>query len=133
MTIAQRYLAAVSNQDWDTVASCLSEDIRRVGPFGDVFSGRDAYLAFLRRTMPSLQGYRMDVDRVTTATAGDETVTVVELSETVELDGKMVVTPECIVCDIGASGLIRQVSIYIRRPPASKADAEPAAGGNEPQ
>jgi len=129
MTIAERYLAAISSQDWERVASCITDGVRRVGPFGDVYIGRDAYLGFLGETMPSLRGYRMDIDRVTTA--GNERVTVVELRETVEVDGTPVVTKECIVCDIDASGLIRQVSIYIQRSPADPAGGELAAAENE--
>ncbi len=129
VTIVQRYLAAVSHQDWEVVESCLTDEVHRVGPFGDVYSGRDAYLAFLRQTMPSLKGYRMDIDRLTTT--GDETVAVAELRETVELDGTPVVTRECIVCDVDASGLIRQISIYIQRSPADLAAGVVDVGGSE--
>jgi ketosteroid isomerase-like protein len=118
VSIAERYLAAVSDQDWDTVASCITDGIHRVGPFGDVYTGRDSYVEFLRDTMPSLMGYRMDIDRVTHT--ADEAVTVVELRETVDLDGTPVVTRECIVCEVDGSGLICQVSIYIQRSPADE-------------
>jgi ketosteroid isomerase-like protein len=109
----RRYLDAVAGQDWGTVSDCLAADVRRVGPFGDVYEGHDRYLAFLRRTMPTLAGYRMDVERV--LSLGDGRAAVAELSETVELDGRAVRTPESLVFDLDDEGRIRHIAIYIQQ------------------
>ena len=113
MSVVRRYLDGVAGQDWDVVSECLAAGVRRVGPFGDVYEGRDDYLAFLRRIMPTLAGYRMDVERV--LHLGDGTAAVAELSETVELDGRTVRTPESLVFDLDPDGRIRHIAIYIQQ------------------
>src|SRR5215469_10243494 len=109
--IVERYLEAVVAHDWETLAACLTEDVVRVGPFGDTYTPRDPYVAFLAGLMPSLPGYSMRVDRV--VYAGD--VAVAELSETVELDGTPVETPEALVFDLAGDGRIARIGIYIQR------------------
>lgn len=112
--VAERYLLAVAAHDWDVVTACVAGQVVRHGPFGDDFTGADDYLSFLRRTMPSLAGYRMDIDRVTGI--GDRRA-MVELRETVELDGRPVVTHECLVFDVGSDGRLTDIAIYIRHAP----------------
>ena len=117
--LVERYLRAVAAQDWPTVEGCLAPTVVRRGPFGDDVEGRVGYLALLRRTMPALPGYRMDLDRVTEA--GDaagaaETGAIrvfAELRETVLVDGAPLETEECLVFEVG--GTIEVVSVYIRR------------------
>ena len=92
--LAERYLRAVAAQDWASVERCLAPSVVRDGPFGDDVEGLEDYMGFLRRTMPSLPGYRMDIDRVTEMGDGRA---LVELRETVEIDGAPVVTDECLV------------------------------------
>ena len=112
VTVVGRYLTAVAGQDWETLADCVAEDVRRTGPFGDRYEGREAYVGFLRQLMPTLEGYRMDVERIV---ATDEGRTVVaELSETVELDGRPVRTPESLVFDLDDAGRISRIAIYIQ-------------------
>lgn len=111
--LAERYLRAVAAQDWASVEECLTPSVVRDGPFGDDVEGLENYMGFLRRTMPSLPGYRMDIDRVTEM--GDGRV-LVELRETVEIDGAPVVTPECLVFFL-ADDRVARVSIYLRRAP----------------
>ena len=119
--LAERYLRAVAAQDWPTVESCLAPGVRRFGPFGDDVVGRAPYLALLQRTMPSLPGYHLDIDAVTEAGPGR---VFVELRETVEVDGRPLLTHECLVFDM-AQGTVDQVAIYIRR------DAGGGAGGQD--
>lgn len=109
--IVERYLEAVVTHDWEELASCLTEDVVRVGPFGDTYTPRQPYVAFLADLMPSLAGYSMQVDRV--VYAGD--VAVAQLSETVEFDGTPVVTPESLVFDLTPDGRIARIAIYIQR------------------
>lgn len=111
--LVRRYLVALAEYDWESSAGCLSPDIRRVGPFGDVYEGRDAYLAFLSSLMPTLSGYRMEVEGV--YGTEDGTRVVAELVETVEMNGKTVVTPESLVFDLDDDGRIRGIRIYIQQ------------------
>ena len=109
--VVERYLRAVVAQAWEDLAACLTEDVVRVGPFGDTYTPRRAYLEFLSALMPTLAGYDMKVHRVIYA----ESVAVAQLSETVEIDGAAVVTPEALVFDLDESGRIARVEIYIQR------------------
>ena len=84
----------------------------RIGPYGDTYTGRPAYVAFLRDLMPTLPGYAMDVARVVYV---DGSLGLAELSETVAVDGGPLVTPESLVFDLDGDGLIRHVAIYIQQ------------------
>ena len=109
--IVERYLEAVVAHDWGSLEGCLAEDVVRVGPFGDTYSPRGPYVAFLAGLMPTLPGYSMRVDRVTYA--GRRAFA--ELSETVEVDGAPLETPEALVFDLDEEGLISRIGIYIQR------------------
>jgi SnoaL-like domain len=112
-SVAVRYLQALAHQDWVALTVCLSADVIRHGPFGDDFTGA-AYVPFLQRTMPSLPGYRMDIDRV--SELGEQRV-LVELRETIELENGPLVTHECLLFAISSDGLVEEISIYIRQSP----------------
>jgi ketosteroid isomerase-like protein len=109
--IVERYLNAIASHDWGVVDECIAADIVRVGPYGDRYAGRDEYLAFIADLMPRLEGYAMQLQRVTYA--GDA-LAFVELRETVEVDGKPMVTPEVLVFGFDAHGRIARVDIYIQ-------------------
>lgn len=109
--IVERYLGAVVAHEWESLEGCLAEDVVRVGPFGDTYSPRGPYVAFLAGLMPTLPGYSMRVDRVTYA--GRQAFA--ELSETVEVDGAPLETPEALVFDLDEEGLISRIRIYIQR------------------
>jgi ketosteroid isomerase-like protein len=111
--VVERYLAAVAGQDWETLAASVTDDIVRIGPFGDVFTGRDAYVQFLSALMPTLPGYSMDIVRVTHIDNGARAVA--ELSETVEIDGSPLVTPEVLLFDLTPDGRVARVEIFTRR------------------
>ena len=111
--IVERYLDAIASHDWDVVNECIADDIVRVGPYGDRYEGRDEYLAFIADLMPKLKGYAMKLDRVTHA--GD-TRAYAELSETVELDGKPMRTPEVLVFELNSGGRIARVDVFIQKP-----------------
>jgi ketosteroid isomerase-like protein len=111
--IVARYLHAIASQDWDVVGECIADDIVRVGPYGDRYAGRDEYLAFISDLMPKLQGYAMTLGRVTYAS---DALAYVELSETVDVDGKPMRTPEVLVFELGADGRITRVEVYIQMP-----------------
>ncbi len=117
-TIAERYLERMAAHDFEAMAACLAEDVVRVGPFGDTYTPRGPYVEMLSTLMPSLPGYAMEISRVLVA----DDVIVVELSETVEVDGSPLVTPEALVFQLDEAGLIAHIAIYIqtlgRTPPA---------------
>jgi hypothetical protein len=113
--VVERFLACMTAHDWQGLGSCVRDDVVRVGPYGDTYRGRDAYVAFLAGLMPSLEGYGMDVQRV--AYTADERLGVAELSETVAVDGHAVTTPESLVFDIDERGRIAHLAIYIQRRP----------------
>jgi|SRR5215208_1115674 len=111
--IVERYLDAIASHDWGVVDECIADDIVRVGPYGDRYAGRDEYLAFIADLMPKLNGYSMKIHRVTYA--GDA-LAFVELSETVEFDGKPILTPEVLVFELNGAGRIARVDVYIQTP-----------------
>lgn len=111
MGVVERYLDAVATQDWEALASCVTDDVCRVGPFGDEYRGRGAYTAFLRQLMPTLADYRMDVDRVLNFGSS----AIAELSETIDMQGRPVRTPECLVFDLAPDGRVSRIAIYIQR------------------
>jgi len=107
--VIETYLGALVAGDWDTFAACLADDdFTRVGPFGDVKATKAEYVAFLSDLMPTLPGYSMDVTRVTYAAP----LAFAELSETVEVDGTPLRTPECLTFELTADGRIRRVEVF---------------------
>jgi len=113
--VVERFLTAMAGQDWDTMAACLSDGIERVGPYGDVYRGKREYIRFISGLIPTLEGYRMRVHRIVAGADGQTAMA--ELSETVEIDDRRIVTEEGLVFDLDAAGLIRHITIYIQRPP----------------
>jgi ketosteroid isomerase-like protein len=111
--IIERYLHAIASHDWDVVDECIADDIVRAGPYRDRYAGRDEYLAFMADLMPKLKGYVMKLDRVTYAS---DALAFAELSETVEFDGKPVVTPEVLVFELTSDRRIARVDIFIQTP-----------------
>lgn len=107
-----RYLRCVAAHDWEGLAECLTDDVVRVGPFGDTYTPKGPYIEFLAGLMPTLQQYAMAVDRVVAAGS----VVTVELTETMAIGGEVVATPEALVFDLAADGRIARIGIYIRPP-----------------
>jgi limonene-1,2-epoxide hydrolase len=110
-SVVVRYLDSMVAHDWQSMAACLSEDVVRVGPFGDTYTPRDKYVAFLAELMPSLPGYSMRIDRV----QGIGPTVLVELTEIVEIGGLPLETPEALVFDFDDDDRIAHIAIYIQR------------------
>jgi ketosteroid isomerase-like protein len=113
--VVERFLSCMTGHDWHGLGACVTDDVVRVGPYGDTYRGRDDYVAFVSGLLPTLAGYDMKVHRV--VYTPDERVSAAELSETVEVDGRVVVTPESLVFDIDDSGRIAHLAVYIQRQP----------------
>jgi ketosteroid isomerase-like protein len=111
--IVERYLDAIATHDWGVVDECIADDIVRVGPYGDRYAGRGDYMAFIADLMPKLRGYAMKVERVTYV--GDVRA-YAELSETVELDGRPMRTPEVLVFELTGDDRIVRVDVFIQTP-----------------
>jgi ketosteroid isomerase-like protein len=110
--VVERYLEAIIGHDWETLAACLADDgFVRVGPWGDEYADKAEYVAFIADLMPKLPGYEMRVDRVTYS--ADQRLAVVELSETVEVDGRPHRTPEALVFDLDGDR-IRRIQVFIQ-------------------
>jgi ketosteroid isomerase-like protein len=106
--VVERFLSTMVAHDWAGFEACIADDFTRVGPFGDTYTTRAAYVAFLSELMPTLAGYRMEVSRVTYA--GD--LAFAELAETVEVDGQALRTPECLIFDLASDGRIARVEVF---------------------
>jgi hypothetical protein len=111
--IIERYLLALTDHDWDALGECLTDDVVRVGPYGDTYDGKDAYLSFISDLMPTLPGYRMDISRVI---YGDG-VAYAELAETVTVGCAPLRTPECIAFDLTDDGRIRRIEVFTQNWP----------------
>jgi limonene-1,2-epoxide hydrolase len=108
-----RYLACLAVNDWDGLAATIAEgDLIRNGPYCDVVEGKQQYLKFLRGVFASLNGYRLDVHRISQTS---DQVCYVELSETFDIDGVPTEYPECLVFEQNSDGLINRVSVFIKQ------------------
>ena len=121
----ETYLQALQSSDWSALAAAVAPDVRRVGPFGDVVEGREAYVAFLSGLLPTLPAYRLTVTAVHDLPGGGAFV---ELTEAFEIEGQRREFPEAIRFGLSGDGLVSEVVIYTQRPGA---DA-PVAGGRAP-
>jgi hypothetical protein len=111
-SVVETYLERMVAHDFEAMAACLADDVVRVGPYGDTYTPRGPYVAMLSQLMPSLPGYVMEISRMAVLEA--DRLVLVELSETVEIDGTPLVTPEALVFELNADGLIAHISIYIQ-------------------
>jgi hypothetical protein len=118
MKALEQYLEALRDHDWPRLGQCVADDLVRTGPFRDVVRGRRAYVEFLAGVVPSLRNYALEVFRIRRLEDG---AALVELSETVDQEGVRNETPELLLFEFDAQGLIQRIDIYVKRP-------APAAG-----
>jgi hypothetical protein len=107
--VVRRYCFALAAHDWDLLAETLALDVHRIGPYRDVYDGRESYASFLASTLAALSGYELEVDRMI---ANGNTVAV-ELRETVDDGGARLATDESVVFDV-SDGLIARVAVYLQ-------------------
>jgi hypothetical protein len=111
--VVERYLACLGTNDWDGLAATVAdEDLIRDGPYCDVVEGKKRYLKFLRGVFAKLEGYRLNVRRVSHVS---DRVSYVELSETFNIDGVPTEYPECLVFEQNDDGLINRVSVFMKQ------------------
>jgi len=116
--VLERYFAALRSQDWASLAECLADDVHRTGPYRDVVEGKQAYVQFLSRVIPTLANYRLEVTRV--RKIGDASA-IAELTETLDVDGVSRDFPEALLFDFDDEGRILRIDIYVKRPPPADA------------
>ena len=122
----ERYLACMAAHDWDGLAATIADEgLTRDGPFCDRVEGKHRYVAFLREILPSLEGYQLEVRRVSRVS---DRVSYVELSETFEVDGVLTEYPECILFECDDDRLICHVSVFMKQP-GGEAPVEGARAG----
>jgi hypothetical protein len=110
----ERYLQAIVAHDWDGLADTLTPDVVRTGPFFDVYDGRDGYVEFISRLMPTLPNYSMAINSI--SYVDDDRRAYAELSETLDVDGAPHTTPEVLVFGL-TDNRIASVDIFIKRKP----------------
>ena len=110
--VLERYFDALRSHDWASLAECLAEDVHRTGPYLDVFRGKQAYVEFLSKKLPTLPNYKLAVARIRMI---GESSAVAELEETIDVDGVPKSFPEAIFFDFDADGRILRVDIYVKK------------------
>jgi hypothetical protein len=113
VNVVERYLRSLTDHDWAALADCLTDDVVRVGPYGDTYPSKAEYLAFISDLMPKLRDYSMDVARITYA----DGVAYAELAETMQFRGELLRTPECLTFDLAPDGRIARIEVYIQTTP----------------
>jgi limonene-1,2-epoxide hydrolase len=112
----EHYLACMAAHDWDGLAATIADEgLTRDGPFCDRVEGKQRYVDFLRDVITSLDGYQLQVQRVSHVS---NRVSFVELSETFGVDGVATTYPECILFERNGNGLIAHVSVFMKQPGA---------------
>jgi hypothetical protein len=111
--VVERYLEFLAAHDWDQLATTIADDgLIREGPFCDVVEGKAHYVAYLRKVCTTLEGHRLDVNRISHV---DKHVSFVELTETFEIDGTPTAWPECLLFEQNDDGLISHVSVFFKQ------------------
>jgi ketosteroid isomerase-like protein len=107
--VVERYLAALPTADAAAIAATLAPDIERIGPYRDVYRGRDEYAAYLAATIRSLGNYELVVARI----HAEGPIVTVELSETVDDGDARLRTDEAVVFDV-RDALIARVAVFLQ-------------------
>ena len=114
MPAVEEYLSALSDRSWDRLATALADEgLVRNGPFVDVIEGKQAYVEFLRRVCSPFDAYRIDVHRL--SRSGDRIV-FAEIDEVIDWNGEVNSYPEVLLFELDERGLIRYVSVFMKRP-----------------
>jgi len=110
-TVVLHYLDRMVAHDWPGMTECLHPDVVRVGPFGDRYTPRGPYVDYLSTLLPTLVNYGLTIERTT----ADQSVVLVQLTESMEFGGSLDVTHEVLVFETDPAGLITRIDIFIQR------------------
>jgi SnoaL-like domain len=109
----ERYLTCLADHDWDGLATTIADEgLTREGPYCDRIEGKQHYLAYLRKVLTTLDGHRLDVQRISHV---DDRLSYVELTEAFEIDGVAKAWPECLLFEQDDDGLIARVSVFFKQ------------------
>ena len=123
-----RYFSCLTAREWSGLATVLSEGVVRVGPYGDRLSGREAYLAFLRGSVPA--EYGNDVARVIGAPDGSAAFATV--TEHLRYGDREFHLDEAYSFELDEEGRICRVAIYWQTPQIDPGGfGSAASGGSE--
>ena len=120
------YFSYLTARDWSRLATVLSESVVRIGPYGDRLSGREAYLDFLRGTVPA--DYRNDVTRIIGAPDGSAASATV--TEHLRYGDQEFHLDEAYAFDLDQHGRIGRVAIYWQTPQDDPGGFGSAASGD---
>ena len=107
----ERYLDRLVAHDWEAMAACLAEDVVRVGPFGDTYTPRDPYVAFLPSSCPRSPATPCGSTGSSTRAARWSSSS--PRSSTSEAHRSR--RPRSLVFDLDAEDRIAHIAIYIQR------------------
>jgi hypothetical protein len=107
------FLACGPQRDFSVARDLLDEDITRVGPDGDIKSGRDVYLGYLESVMRDAHSYRYELRRAVPSDDGHTVLVEIEESLT-QADGVDLNVSEAMIFDITPAGLIGRLSVYTK-------------------
>jgi hypothetical protein len=117
--VVEDYVRHYMEHDWPALTGVFAEgDFERMGPYCDVISDRDEYVAFLERVVPTMhEGYELKIDRVVYNDA--EHVAFAQVIEHYQMDGKFKDVPELILFDLTDDHRhIRRMRLYLQQPGA---------------
>jgi predicted ester cyclase len=107
------FLDGGRRKDFSSTKALLDENVTRIGPDGDVKSGRDQYLAYLEGVLGDARDYHYEVRRC--VATHDGLTVLVEIDERLtQADGTEVAVSEAMVFDLTPAGRIRHLSVYTK-------------------
>ena len=116
--VVAAFLACGGRRDFASARSLLAEEVVRIGPDGDLKSGREEYVGYLEQVLGDVRDYRYRVARALPSADG-QTVTV-EIDESLEeADGTRLSVREAMVFDLSPDHLITRISVYMKVPPGT--------------
>ena len=113
LEVVMAFLACGGRRDFSGARALLDRDVTRIGPDGDVKSGREEYVAYLGSVLGDVQDYRYEVRRG--IVAADGLSVAVEIDEALtEANGTELAVSEVMVFDLTSARLIRRLSVYTK-------------------
>jgi hypothetical protein len=113
LEVVMAFLACGGRRDFSGARALLDRDVTRIGPDGDVKSGREEYVAYLGSVLGDVQDYRYEVRRG--IGAADGLSVAVEIDEALtEANGTELAVSEVMVFDLTSERLIRRLSVYTK-------------------
>jgi hypothetical protein len=107
-----QFFEHLSARNWAALGDVLAPEVERVGPFGDHVTGRDAYVEFLKASVPD--DYGNDVHLLTYATDGLSAFA--RVTEHLGYPDQELHLEETYLFDLDALGLVARVEVFWQTP-----------------